>query len=189
MNSVMRPASPVAGPVAGVKFGRVASSGGSLRTAYCVLAGAAAYYVATQVAWALCFPDSKVSLFFPPHAILLSILLLVPTRHWWAYTIAAAGAHFLATRQAQWPPVYALHCEVFDAVKSIAAAAAVRTLIKSPLKALTLRDAVVFVLVAAVLVPFGAAFWGSALTLLHGFGSDYWIEWRNLGISNAVTTV
>ena len=65
----------------------------------------------------------------------------------------------------------------------------VRLLIKSPLKALTLRDAVLFVLVAVVLVPFGTAFWGAALTVSHGFGTHYWIEWRNLGVSNAVTTV
>src|SRR5688500_2524092 len=160
-----------------------------LRTVCDFLASAVCYYVATRIAWALCFPDSKVSLFFPPHAVLLSILLLVPTRHWWAYTIAAAAAHFLATRQAGWPPLYALHCEAFDAAKSVSAAAAIRILIRSPLKALTLRDAIVFVLVAVVLVPFGAAFWGAALTLLHGFGNRYWIEWRNLGISNAVTTV
>ena len=93
------------------------SAGASLRTVCCVLASAVCYYVATQIAWALCFPDSKVSLFFPPHAVLLSILLLVPTRHWWAYTLAAASAHFLATQQAHWPPLYALHCEVFDAVQ------------------------------------------------------------------------
>src|SRR6188474_2837033 len=65
-----------------------------------VLASAACYYLATQVAWALCFPDSKVSLFFPPHAVLISILLMVPARHWWAYVLAAASAHFLATQQA-----------------------------------------------------------------------------------------
>ena len=165
------------------------SAGASLRTACCVLASAVCYYVATRIAWALCFPDSKVSLFFPPHAVLLSILLLVPTRHWWAYVLAAAGAHFLATQQAGWPPLYALTCEAFDAVKAVAAAAGIRLLIKSPLKALTLRDAIVFVLVAVVLVPFGAAFWGAAFTVSNGFGTRYWIEWRNLGISNAVTTV
>ena len=43
-----------------------------------------AYYVATEIAWALCFPNSKVSLLFPPHAVLVVILLLVPVRHWWA---------------------------------------------------------------------------------------------------------
>ena len=40
-----------------------------------------------------------------------------------------------------------------------------------------------------VLVPFGTAFWGASFTLSYGFGTRYWIEWRNLGISNAVTTV
>src|SRR5580765_6776322 len=146
-----------------------------LRTACFVLASAVCYFVATKIAWALCFPDSKVSLFFPPHAVLISILLLVPTRHWWAYTLAAASAHFLATQQAHWPTLYALHCEAFDAVQNVSAAAGIRILIKSPLKALTLRDAVLFVLIAVVLVPFGTAFWGAALTMFHGFGTHYWI--------------
>src|SRR6185503_19347546 len=119
--------------------------------------------------------------------VLASILLMVPTRHWWAYVLAAASAHFLATQQAGWPTLYALHCEAFDAVQNVAAAAGIRIFIKSPLKALTLRDAMIFVLVAVVLVPFGSAFWGAALTVSHGFGARYWIEWRNLGISNAVT--
>ena len=63
------------------------------------------------------------------------------------------------------------------------------SLIKSPLKAITLRDAILFVLIAVVLVPFGTAFWGAAFTVSNGFGTRYWIEWRNLGISNAVTAV
>jgi len=74
-------------------------------------------------------------------------------------------------------------------VKCVAAAAAIRILIKSPIKPITLRDATLFVLVAVVLVPFGAAFWGASFTVSYGFGTHYWIEWRNLGISNAVTTV
>src|SRR4030095_7860263 len=131
-----------------VNAGPKGPSGAFLRTVCCVLASAVCYYVATQIAWALCFPDSKVSLFFPPHAVLLSILLLVPTRHWWAYTLAAASAHFLATQQAHWPPLYALTCEAFDAVQNIAVAAGLRILIKSPLNALTLRDAMIFILIA-----------------------------------------
>ena len=165
------------------------SAGEPLRTASYVLASTVSYYAATQIAWTLTFPDSKVSLFFPPQAVLLCVLLLVPTRHWWAYVLAAASAHFYATQQAHWPPVYALTCEAFDAVKCVSAAAGIRVLIKSPLKAITLRDATLFVLVAVVLVPFGTAFWGASFTVSYGFGSQYWVEWRNLGISNAVTTV
>src|SRR6188768_1072279 len=97
----------------------------SLRTVAAILASAAVYYFATRIAWLLCFPDSKVSLFFPPHAIMVSLLLLVPTRHWWAYTLAAASAHFLATQQAHWPALYALHAEAFDAVKYVVTAAGI----------------------------------------------------------------
>ena len=165
------------------------SAGASLRTLWFVLASASCYFVATLIAWVLCFPDSKVSLFFPPHAILLCTLLLVPTRHWWAYVLAAVSAHFLATQQAGWPPLYALTAEAYDAVKCVAAAAGIRVLIRSPIQAPTLRDAILFVLVAVVFVPFGTAFWGASFTVSYGFGTRYWIEWRNLGISNAVTTV
>jgi signal transduction histidine kinase len=161
----------------------------AFRTACFVLAGAACYYAATWVAWALCFPDSKVSLIFPPHAVLVAILLAVPTRRWWAYTLAAAAAHFLATQQAGWPLAYALTCEAFDAVQNVGAAAGIRLLIRSPLRSITLRDALLFVLVAVVVVPFGTAFWGASFTVSYGFGTRYWIEWRNLGISNAVTAV
>jgi len=147
------------------------------------------YYVATEIAWALCFPNSKVSLLFPPHAVLVVILLLVPVRHWWAYTLATVIAHFIATQQAHWPVLYALHCEAFDAVQNVLVAAGIRLFIKSPLNRITLRDALVFVLIAVIIVPFGTAFWGAAFTISNGFGTNYWVEWRNLGISNGVTAV
>jgi|KBSMisStaDraftv2_1062788.scaffolds.fasta_scaffold04075_9 two-component system, LuxR family, sensor kinase FixL len=178
--------------VTAARIGAVAeggSAGRPLRTLCGVLASTVSYYVATQIAWTLTFPDSKVSLFFPPQAVLLCILLVVPIRHWWIYVLAAVSVHFMATQQAGWPPLYALNCEAFDAVKCVSAAAVVRSLIKSPLNAITLRDAVLFVLFAVVLVPFGTAFWGASFTVSYGFGTQYWVEWRNLGISNAVTTV
>jgi signal transduction histidine kinase len=159
------------------------------RTVASVLAGAACYYFATMIAWAMTFPDSKVSLFFPPHAILVSILLLVPYRRWWAYALAAASIHFFATQQAHWPPLYALQCEVFDVAKAALTAAGIRAFTTSPFHRINLREAINFVLVAVVIVPFGAALWGAAFTLSYGFGSHYWIEWRNLGVSNGVTVI
>jgi PAS domain S-box-containing protein len=164
-------------------------AGFSVRTAFGVLASGACYYVATQIAWVLCFPDSKVSLFFPPHAVLVSILLFVPTRHWWAYVLAAAGSHFFATQQADWPTLYALHCEVFDAVQNVLTAGGIRLFIRSPFNLITLREALIFVLIAVIIVPVGTAFWGAAFTLSNHFGTYYWVEWRNLSISNGVTAI
>ena len=65
----------------------------------------------------------------------------------------------------------------------------VSVFIEAPLNKITLRDAIVFVLIAVIIVPFGTAFWGAAFTISNGFGTNYWVEWRNLGISNGVTAV
>jgi signal transduction histidine kinase len=159
-----------------------------LQTALWVLASGVCYYLATKIAWALCFPNSKVCLIFPPHAVLVSILLLVPSRHWWVYTLAAMGGHFVAAQQAQWPLLDSLHPEAFNAVQNLLVAGGLRFFIKSPLKRITLRDAIVFVLIAVVIVPVGTAFWGAAFNANH-FGGKYWVEWRSLCVSNGVTAV
>jgi PAS domain S-box-containing protein len=103
--------------------------------------------------------------------------------------LASISAHFFATQQDGWPTVYALNCEAYDAASVILTAAGIRFFIKAPFHLLSLRDAIVFVVFAVVAVPFGTAFWGAAFTVSFGFGTDYWIEWRNLGISNGVTTI
>ena len=167
----------------------VEKAGLSLRTAFWILASGAVYYVATRTAWVLCFPDSKVSLFFPPHAILVSILLLVPTRHWWVYMLAAVGSHFIATQQEDWPPLYALQCEAFDAVKAVLTAGGIRLFIKSPFHLISLRQAILFVLIAVIIVPVVTSLWGAAFTVAYHFGTQFWVEWRNLSISNGVTTI
>ncbi len=161
----------------------------SLRTVFGVVATGASYYLTTRTAWLLCFPDSKVSLFFPPHAVLVSILLLVPTSRWWLYALAAAGSHFFATQQAHWPPLYALQCEAFDVVKAALTAAGIRLFIKSRFHLISLREAILFVLIAVVVVPAGTSLWGAAFTVSNNFGAHYWVEWRNLGISNGVTVI
>ncbi len=40
-----------------------------------------------------------------------------------------------------------------------------------------------------IVIPVGTAFWGAAFTLSNGFGTDYWVEWRNLSVSNGVTAI
>jgi hypothetical protein len=90
--------------------------GFSARTVLWILTSGACYYLATRTA-GTSFPTA-VSLFFQ-HAILVSVLLLVPTRHWRAYTPAAACTHFFATQQEHWPTLYAQQCEAFDAVKYV----------------------------------------------------------------------
>jgi signal transduction histidine kinase len=160
-----------------------------MRTLAAALAGGACYYLATQLAWALTLPDSKVSLFFPPHAILVAILLLVPYRRWWAFVLAAVSAHFFATQQAGWPVGFGLQAEAYDAVTAMLTAWGIRHYTPSPFHSIGLREAIAFVLVGVLIVPFGTAAWGAAITVAYGFGDDFWAELGKLGISNGVTVI
>jgi PAS domain S-box-containing protein len=121
--------------------------------------------------------------------VLVAILLLVPTRHWWAYALASSASHFIASQQVGWPALFALQAEAFDVTQNLLAAGAIRRLIKSPFDVIGLREAVIFVLIAVIVGPMATSPWGAALTVAYGFGTDLWKEWRDLSISNAVTAM
>ena len=161
----------------------------SLRVVWQVLVTAAAYYAATRIGWSLTLPNSRVALLFPPYALLVAALLLVPTRHWWAYTIAAMAAHFVATQQAGWPMAYALGAESFDVTRALLAAGGIRMVVKSPFHRPTFSDALSFVLIAVVGVPMVTSLWGAAFTLPNSTGPGLFIQWRNLTLSSAVTAI
>src|SRR2546423_7308632 len=55
-----------------------------------VLAG---YYLGSQLGFALTPPRHAIATFWPPNAILLAALLLVPRRMWWILILAVLPAH------------------------------------------------------------------------------------------------
>jgi len=74
-------------------------------------------------------------------------------------------------------------------VQNVLVAAGIRVFIKSPFHLITLREAITFVLIAVIIVPLGTSLWGAAFTVSNDFGTHYWVEWRNLSISNGVTAI
>jgi hypothetical protein len=80
--------------------------------------------------------------FLSPHAVLVCILEASPRGTGWAYTLAAAGSAS-SPRSRRIGRLYALHCELFDAVQNVVTAAGIRLFIKSPFHLITLREAVI----------------------------------------------
>src|SRR5918995_5099449 len=60
-----------------------------------VLLLCAGYYGGALIGQSLRFPDSHLSLIWPPTAILLAALLLAPSRRWWVLLLAVAPVHIL----------------------------------------------------------------------------------------------
>src|SRR6185437_12647667 len=62
-----------------------------------------AYYVGAIIGFALTLPGHSVSTLWPPNAILLVSLLLVPTRMWWLVLLSAFPAHLAIQLQSGVP--------------------------------------------------------------------------------------
>src|SRR5262245_7489548 len=58
-----------------------------------------AYYLGAQIGFALNFPGTPLSVFWPPNAILMAALILAPMRQWWLYLLAVLPAHLIVQWQ------------------------------------------------------------------------------------------
>src|SRR5262249_5076929 len=56
---------------------------------------ALSYYAASKIGFVFTPAHQVISTFWPPNAVLLATLLLVPTRVWWIVMLAVLPAHFL----------------------------------------------------------------------------------------------
>src|SRR5215469_8098899 len=73
----------------------------------CVIA-ATAYYIGSAIGFFLTPATLPIATYWPPNAILLAALLLVPVRFWWMLLACVLGAHLLVQLQSGIPLATAL---------------------------------------------------------------------------------
>src|SRR5215469_2276220 len=66
-----------------------------LRTVMAVLLVGIICHLSNQVGFAFKFPPHLISPLWPTTAILFSVLVVAPFRHWWAYILAAYFTDFM----------------------------------------------------------------------------------------------
>jgi integral membrane sensor domain MASE1 len=64
---------------------------------------AISYYIGTQIGFAWTPSGRPISVFWPPNAVLLAALLLVPLGKWWTFLIVIFPAHMFAQLHAGVP--------------------------------------------------------------------------------------
>src|SRR5262245_41317052 len=67
-----------------------------------------AYYAGARIGLALTFAPMPLSILWPPNALLLGALIVLPMRRWWAAIAGAFPAHLLAELQGGVPPAMVL---------------------------------------------------------------------------------
>jgi two-component system sensor histidine kinase UhpB len=148
---------------------------------------ALAYYVGAQVGFALTSPIAPQSVLWLPNSIVLAVLLVVPTSRWPLFLLAAFPAQLLVAVQTG-APLTAMTLLFFtNCADACLGASIVRRLSRGPVSFSDLRTTLLFVVFAATLSPVLLSFADAAITVLTGWGSDYWAAFTTRVRSNVLT--
>ena len=148
---------------------------GVLRTVMAILLVGVICHLSNLVGFAFKFPPHLISPLWPTTAILFSVLVVAPVRHWWAYILAAYFTDFI---------MLMVELRAGHTMRAYFVAAG---LVEMPLAALgvrrfaeglrafdSLRNLVAYVVAAVILAPFAAAF----VAAFAGGTDSYWFYWR-----------
>jgi PAS domain S-box-containing protein len=138
-------------------------------------------HLSTQVGFAFKVPPHHISPLWPTGAILFSVLVVAPVRHWWAYTLAAYFTSVITDLRAGFP-IAAIFFIVAGIVEILLAALAVRRFAEGLRAFDSLRSLVAYVVFAVVLAPFASAF----VAAFAGGTESYWFYWRVWFLSEAL---
>jgi PAS domain S-box-containing protein len=151
------------------------------------VAVATAYYLGCLMGFALRFPSSGISFFWPPNPILLTALLLTVPSKWPLLLANTLVAHGFAHSQ-DGIPITALSIQYFgNASQALLAALIIRRMGSLVIFA-DLRRVVVFV-GACVLAPAVASVVPSFVYVSLGWAPDFFEAWRARAVSNTVSTL
>ena len=160
-----------------------------LRHALFVLLVCAGYYAGSLIGQFLRFPNSHLSLIWPPTAILLAALLLAPPRRWWIFLLAVVPVHAVVQLKDGVPALGILSQLAGNFGQALLAAASVRYFVRGRLRLDSFRAVVIFVLCAVILAPFLVSSIAAYLYVLSGWEQEYWYVWRARVLSNALSTL
>src|SRR5262245_808307 len=154
---------------------------GVLRTVMAILLVGVICHLSTQVGYAFKFPPHHISPLWPTTAILFSVLVLAPVRHWWAYILAAYFTDFITELRAGFTIEWFWFIGA-DVVEMPLAALGVRMFAEGLRAFDSLRNLVAYIVVAVILAPFAAAF----VAAFAGGTESYWFYWRVWFLSEAL---
>jgi PAS domain S-box-containing protein len=169
MTTIRQPAGEVDG--AGEQFAQRVPR--ALHLALKVLVVGVICSLSTELGFAHKVPPHNISVLWPTGAILFSVLVVTPGRHWWAYILAAYFTSVIHDARAGFP-ISAMLFIVAGIVEILIAAVGVRRFADGFRAFDSLRSLVAYLFVAVVLAPFVSAFVGA----FGGAGDDYWFNWR-----------
>lgn len=155
-----------------------------------IVATSASYYFGAQLGFELRFPDSPHSVLWPPNAILLAGLLLMPTRLWWWCLAAVLPAHIAISFPAGVPSATLLGLYLTNASQAVLGAALFNRYVRRYGSKDAHTTTIIFIVCAVFAAPIALSFADVAIAILTQWTSnDYWQAWCLRFLSNAASAV
>jgi PAS domain S-box-containing protein len=130
--------------------------------------------------------QGTASPFWYPDAVLLSALLVTRQKRWWMYLLGPLPIRLFLVPSTN-PFWFLLATYANDSLKAYLSALLLQFFLKNPTRFDTLRDFLIFVVVAGLLSPAISAFEGALSR--HLLGHDFWSAWEEWFLGNALASV
>src|SRR5436190_1116434 len=143
------------------------------------------YYIAYRHAMYL--GQETASPFWYPDAVLLSALLVTRQNKWWMYLLGPLPIRLFFVHSGN-PFWFLLATYANDSLKAYLSALLLQFFLKNPTRFDTLRDFVIFIVVAGLLSPAVSAFEG-ALSRSLLVGQAFWPAWEQWFLGNALASI
>ena len=150
---------------------------------------AGAYYIGSLIGFALTFPQSAVSVLWPPNAILLTGLLLVPTQGWWVILLGVFPIHLIVQLHSGVPILMSLLWFVSNSAEALIGAVCVRGFVKRRADFASLRCLAIYLGAAILATVLGSFIDASFVSLVGWKGNGYWQTWRARFPSNVLAAL
>jgi two-component system sensor kinase FixL len=151
---------------------------------------AVGYFAGVQVGLALTFVPNPVSTLWPPNAILLAALLLMPPRVWPLLIAAVFPAHVLAETLLGVPLTMSLCWFVSNVAEALLGAAIMLRYLGAAPRFDRVRDLSVFLFAGVLVAPLLSSFLDASFVALVGWRyTDYWQVWRMRLFSNSLAAL
>jgi PAS domain S-box-containing protein len=162
----------------------------ALSSAWTALLVFTGYSVGAKIGFLLTFQPHPISTMWPPNAILLASLLLLPRKRWWVVLGAAFFAHLVSEIGAGVPLLMVLGWFVSNCSEALIGALCIEYFAGGRLRFDSFRHVLIFISCGVFFAPFVSSFLDAGFVVLIGWGTDnYWHLWRMRFPSNVLTAL
>jgi signal transduction histidine kinase len=148
------------------------------------LLGACAYYAGTVVGFLFTPPGSTISTLWPPNAILLATLLLLPPRQWWILLGMVFPAHLVIQLHSGVPLARSVGWFFSNSAEAVLGAYCILRVLKGRPKFDSMRGVLTFLIFGFLLAPLFTSFLDAGVVVATGWQANYWTTWAKRLFTN-----